>query len=89
MGAQHGVNDDLVGLGAAGDEKHIGIRTSAGGTDLFLGGVAVAVLAIAGELFKIGFQQVLQNGLVGAFGVVTFKRQHERFSFIYKIRGRR
>ena len=84
---QHGVDDDLIGLGAAGDEKHVGVRTGAGGADLFLGGVAVAVLAISGELFQIGFQQVLQNGLVGTFSVVTFKRQHENFSFIYKIRG--
>ena len=84
---QHGVDDDLIGLGAAGDEKHVGVRAGAGGADLFLGGVAVAVLAISGELFQIGFQQVLQNGLVGAFSVVAFKRQHENFSFIYEIRG--
>ena len=59
---QHGRDDDGVALGAAGDELHIGLRAGAGGADLLAGAGAVGVGAVAGDLFKVGLGQLLQNG---------------------------
>ena len=73
---QHGRNDDGVALGTAGDELHIGLRAGAGGADLLPGAGAVGVGAVAGDLFKVGLGQLLQNGGVCTLAVVVFKIQH-------------
>ena len=73
---QHGRDDDGVALGAAGDELHIGLRAGAGGADLLAGAGAVGVGAVAGDLFKVGLGQLLQNGGVCTLAVVVFKIQH-------------
>ena len=73
---QHGRDDDGVALGAAGDELHIGLRAGAGGADLLPGAGAVGVGAVAGDLFKVGLGQLLQNGGVCTLAVVVFKIQH-------------
>ena len=73
---QHGRNDDGVALGAAGDELHVGLRAGAGGADLLPGAGAVGVGAVAGDLFKVGLGQLLQNGGVCTLAVVVFKIQH-------------
>ena len=73
---QHGRDDDGVALGAAGDELHIGLRAGAGGADLLPGAGAVGVGAVAGDLFKVGLGQLLQNGGMCTLAVVVFKIQH-------------
>ena len=67
---------DGVALGAAGDELHIGLRAGAGGADLLPGAGAVGVGAVAGDLFKVGLGQLLQNGGMCTLAVVVFKIQH-------------
>ena len=74
---QHGGNDDGVGLGAAGDEGHVGVRAGAGGADLLPCAGAVGVGAVAGHLFKVGLGQLLQDGGMGTLAVVIFKVQHK------------
>ena len=73
---QHGRDDDGVALGAAGDELHVGLRAGAGGADLLPGAGAVGVGAVAGDLFKVGLGQLLQNGGVCTLAIVVFKIQH-------------
>ena len=74
---QHGGNDDGVGLGAAGDEGHVGVRAGAGGADLLPCTGAVGVGAVAGHFFKVGLGQLLQDGGMGTLAVVIFKVQHK------------
>ena len=83
---QHGRDDDGVALGTAGDELHIGLRAGAGGADLLPGAGAVGVGAVAGDLFKVGLGQLLQNGGVCTLAIVVFKIQHGKtlLYIIYK-----
>ena len=81
---QHGCDDDGVALCAAGDELHIGLRAGAGGADLLPGAGAVGVGAVAGDFFKVGLGQLLQNGGVCTLAVVVFKIQHGK-TLLYVI----
>ena len=75
-GVQQQVNGQLIGLGAAGDEKHLGLRGLAGRPDLFGGFGAVMVGSVAGHLLQIGAGERLQNAGVAALAVIVFKRKH-------------
>ena len=74
--AERGGDDDGVGLGAARDEENICLGAGAGGAYLLLCAGAVGVGAVAGDLFKVGLGQLLQNGGVCTLAVVVFKVQH-------------
>ena len=51
---------------------------------LFGGGLTIIIRAIAGGLFQIGFDQLLQHFLVAAFAVIIMKIDH-RFSLLSVI----
>ena len=79
IGGGDGVDDGLVGLGAADQEAHIRIRRAAGLADAGLGGFADGVGAVAGELRGVRGFQTFEDAGVGAAAVVVLKGQHGRF----------
>ena len=77
VGTQNGINDGGIGLGAAHQKVHGGVGGAADLADLFGGGGAVGILTVADGLVHIGVQQLLQDGGMGAFQIVTVKTNHK------------
>ena len=89
VGAQHTlpglegrIDDRQVGLGRTYKKVHGGIRGVAQGADLVRSGGAIAVLAIAGGLVKVGLLHQFQHRGGSAFAVITFKTKHKSSPFL-------
>ena len=85
MGTQDGIDDGGVGLGAAHQEVYGGVRRGAGLADLFGGGGAVGVFAVAKGLVHVGLRQPLQNGGMGAFQIVAVKTDHGICLLVFSV----
>ena len=70
---QHPVDDRGVGLGAAHEEKDVGIRAFTGVPDLFFCFCAVVVRSVAGQLFPVRLYKPRQDLFMRAFCIVVFK----------------
>lgn len=73
IGLQHGINDGLVGLGAAGQKPDIGFRAVACSLNLFFRTFAIRIAAIAGQRLQVGFYKTRQNFLMSAFLIIVLK----------------
>ena len=73
IGLQHGINDGLVGLGAAGQEPDIGFQAVACSLNLFFRTFAIRIAAIAGQRLQVGFYKTRQNFLMSAFLIIVLK----------------
>ena len=78
VGPENGGDHRGIGQCAAYQEMHIGLRGPAGRLDLFPGGGAVFILAIAHGLLHIGLQQALHNGGMCALQIVAVEIDHLR-----------
>lgn len=74
---QQRVDDDHVGLRAAGEEVNLSLRAGAGRLDLFRSGRGDLVISVAGERLHIGLRQMFQNFGVCAVTVIVYKKQHD------------
>ena len=78
VGRGDGVDDGLVGLGAADQEPHVGLGAGAGPADLLRGGGADVVGTVSGMLGGVGGGEAFQDGGMRAAAVVVFEGQHGR-----------
>ena len=76
MGTQDGGDHRHIGLGAAHQKMHGGLRGLAGRADQRPGALAVGVLAVAGGLLHIGAGQRLQDRRMRALHIITVKTDH-------------
>ena len=83
IAAQHTVDGDLVGLGAAGEEPDLQVVPAAGGAELGLGGFGVGIVPIAGQGDHVHFQQMLKHLGMGPLGIVREKIQHKNILRIH------
>ena len=69
--AEHRRDDRGIGLGATHEEIDLAFRAVAGLQDLLLGPPGIGIVAVAVQLFEIGFRKGPQDFGMGAFGIVT------------------
>ena len=74
---QQRVDDNHVGLRAAGEEVNLSLRAGAGRLDLLRSGRGDLVISVAGERLHIGLRQMFQNFGVCAVTVIVYKKQHD------------
>ena len=77
VAAQHAVDGDLVGLGAAGEEPDLQIVPAAGSADFGLGSFGVGIVPIAGQGNHVHIHQMPQHLGMGPLGIVRKKIQHK------------
>ena len=75
-GAEQGVDDKLIGLGAAHEKADPPLRAGAGGEDLLRGAPAVGVRAVARQGFQVRLHETAQDLRMGPGDVVTGKGKH-------------
>ena len=78
--AQECVDDDHIGLRAAGEEVNLSLRAGTRLFDFFCRRGGKFIVPVAGNRFHIGFHQMFQNFGVCAVTVIVFKKQHDFFS---------
>ena len=82
-GPQDGGDDGGVGLGAAHQKMHVGLRGLAGGLDLLTRRLTVLVLAVAHSLDHICLVELLHHIGMGTLQIVAVEIDHGSFSFIF------
>ena len=80
VGRQHGVDDQLVGLRAAGKQRDLRLRTFTGRTDLLLRRLCERVHAVACRLDHVGPAERFEYLRCHAFIIIAFERVPHRVS---------
>ena len=73
---QHRVDDQLIGLCAAGDEANLCLWACARLADLLLRRLAIVVGAVARQLLHIRLGETFQDRGVSAFTVIVLEHEH-------------
>ena len=76
VGRKQHVDHRRVGLRAAHQKKHVGIRGLAGLANKLLGALGVRIGTVAGLRLHVGVDERLQHCRMCAVGIVVVKREH-------------